>query len=148
MVLTSNEFSSVSESIASVISSLGLKNDIDIASNLLSGIAHATNNFQDPKTSPLAFEMAAILIKQGAKRTHVKKLARQDQETQDISSLFASKKQKTSQNWPPSKLEEQKSAQVRQKLNQAWQTQENQKIDDNPPDDWLAPKIYKGSTAV
>ncbi|MDO8583103.1 MAG: hypothetical protein Q7R51_01070, partial [bacterium] len=58
--------SSVSELVANFISSLGLNMDVDIASNLLMGIISATNNFQDPKTSALAFETAAQLMKKGA----------------------------------------------------------------------------------
>ena len=99
IVLVSNEFSSISESVAVLISSLGLKVDVDISSNLLSGITHATDNFQDPKTSSFAFEMAAMLMKQGAKRTPVKDIRKPDQDLQDDSSFFTAKKPKPSQTW-------------------------------------------------
>ena len=42
--------------------------DLDIAQNLMLGIATATNNFQDSKTSSLAFEMAGVLMRNGALR--------------------------------------------------------------------------------
>jgi hypothetical protein len=42
--------------------------DIDIAQNLLSGISFGTDNFQSPKTTYLAFEMAATFMKKGARR--------------------------------------------------------------------------------
>ncbi len=148
VVLVSKEFSSVSESIAALISSLGRKLDIDAASNLLSGIAHATNNFQDPKTSVTAFEMAAMLLKLGARRTAFKETRKADQVLQDVSSFFTAKKTKSSQIAPKPSQAWQKPSQTVSKPNQAWSKQEEKKTDDNPPDDWLAPKIYKGSTTI
>lgn len=162
VVLVSKEFSSVSESVAALISSLGLKVDIDTSSNLLSGISHATNNFQDPKTSPLAFEMVAMLIKQGGRRAPVKEINKPAQDFQDSSSFFTAKKQKPSSAWPASQRGEPKPtltrprpAQAVPKPSQTWgkpsltdDKQEEKKRDETPPDDWLAPKIYKGSTAV
>jgi len=68
IVLTSNRLSSVSEQIADLALTLGFRIDKDMAQNLLGGIAYATKNFQDPATSPLAFEMAALLLKKGALR--------------------------------------------------------------------------------
>jgi nanoRNase/pAp phosphatase (c-di-AMP/oligoRNAs hydrolase) len=100
IVLVSNALS-VSEQASFIILSLGLKLDLDIAQNLLSGIANATDNFQNPNTSALAFEMASVLMKEGATRKKTP------------SSSFSQPMQKAT-----------------------------------PPSDWLAPKIYKGSTAV
>lgn len=42
--------------------------DADIAQNLLSGIIQATNDFQNPKTSSLALEMAGVMMRKGAVR--------------------------------------------------------------------------------
>src|SRR3989344_5577380 len=67
-VLVSQGASSVSELVANLLSFTGVDLDIDTAQNLLSGISFATGNFQDPKTSPAAFEMAGILMKKGAVR--------------------------------------------------------------------------------
>ncbi|MDO8657960.1 MAG: hypothetical protein Q7K55_04420 [Candidatus Levybacteria bacterium] len=61
--------SSVSEIVASIIEFLNLESDIDISQNLFSGISFATDNFQKPDTSFLAFEMAGVLMKNGAIRT-------------------------------------------------------------------------------
>jgi len=121
IVLVSKDLSSVSESVASLISSLGLKVDIDTASNLLSGIIEATDNFQNPRTSPLAFETAAMLMKKGAKRAG-QNTAFDAIENRD--SFFTTNLPKKSED------------------------KREKKRDDNPPDDWLAPKIYKGSTAI
>lgn len=68
IVLVSPSYSSVSEIIAELLTSMGLEIDSDIAQNLLLGISFATENFQSPKTSSLAFEMAGILMKKGAVR--------------------------------------------------------------------------------
>lgn len=68
IVFVSPRFSSVSEQMMQVLTALQIPIDIDIAQNLLSGIAVATNNFADPKTSVDAFETAANLMKKGAVR--------------------------------------------------------------------------------
>ena len=69
VVMVSPKFSSVSEQVAHFLSELeAVDIDQDIAQNLLSGISHATNDFQDAKTSYLAFEMAGVLMRKGATR--------------------------------------------------------------------------------
>jgi hypothetical protein len=110
--------SSVCELIANFLTSLDFKMDVDIASNLLAGIIDATNNFQNPKTSPLSFEMAAFLMKNGGVRQVAGSEKKQDIEED---AFFIPKAQ-------PKKEEKKEEAPA--------------------PDDWLAPKIYKGSTVV
>src|SRR3989344_3803934 len=68
ILMVSTRLSSLSESIANLLIALNYKLDLDIAQNLMSGIADATNNFQDANTSSLAFEMAGILMRSGALR--------------------------------------------------------------------------------
>ncbi len=68
IVLVSPNFSSVSEQVTNLIFALDLPIDQDTAQNLLSGIAFATDNFQKPNTSYIAFEMAAMLMRKGARR--------------------------------------------------------------------------------
>ncbi|OGH29533.1 MAG: hypothetical protein A3B41_00975 [Candidatus Levybacteria bacterium RIFCSPLOWO2_01_FULL_37_26] len=123
IILVSKDLSSVSESVASLISSLGLNLDTDTASNLLAGISEATDNFQNPRTSPLAFETVAMLMKKGAKRTMQAPRKTLDA-IEDRDPFFTTSL--------PKKTEH----------------KTEKKRDDNPPDDWLAPKIYKGSTAI
>lgn len=114
IVLVSPRFSSVCEQIANLINFLGLPLDIDGAQNLLSGISFATDNFQKPTTSFLAFEMAGVLLKKGAVR-------------------------KPSISFKPlpqmQEIQEEDFGQDRQSQEEA-------------PPDWLAPKVYKGSTLV
>ena len=104
-VVLVSDASSISEQVSFIILSLGLKVDLDTAQNLLSGISSATDNFQNPNTSALAFEMASVLMKKGATR---KRLARRISSQMDTDFSLSS----------------------------------------HPPSDWLAPKIYKGSTTV
>lgn len=123
IVMVSTRFSSVSEAVANLIFSLGLKMDLDIAQNLMLGIATATDNFGDPKTSSLAFEMAGILMRNGALRPTPSTPRRK------LSMGFEEKEEKPL-------------------ISEALEEEEKEiKSQENPPEDWLEPKIYKGSTS-
>lgn len=134
VVMVSTRLSSISEQIANLIFNLGMKMDADVAQNLMWGIMHATNNFQDPKTSTLAFEMAAELMKTGAVR----------EPHQEIRTAFT----------PGTRPVQSPSIQnLQQEVNQLKKTSVEDQISMEKqstmeaPDDWLAPKIYKGSTS-
>ncbi len=128
--------SSVSELVTSFLVSLDLKIDVDIASNLLSGIISATDNFQNPQTSPLSFEMAANLMKKGA----VRQMARKEQDSIEEDSFFTPKPQPRTPSFSKTSIgTEEKKPEIKFPTD----VDEN-----NPPDDWLAPKIYKGSTSI
>lgn len=136
--------SSVSELTASFISSLGYEIDVDIASNLLSGVISATDNFQNSNTSSLSFEMAALLMKKGAIRQT--KTARK-QEPQNVvgeDSFFTPKTQFKTPSFAK------KTIGTEEKKEKATISAKGfgEPMENNPPDDWLAPKIYKGSTSV
>jgi hypothetical protein len=135
--------SSVSELMANFISSLGLKMDIDISSNLLTGIMAATNNFQASNTSSLAFETVAYLMKKGAVRKTVeaKKEIIGDAFFNPAMNNYAKTHQPATT--PLTNI----SLSGDDKKPDILSTPAN--IDeDNPPEDWLSPKIYKGSTSV
>jgi len=68
IVIVSPRMSSVSEIVAEILLSTNMPIDVDIAQNILSGITTATTNFQDQKTSFLAFEMAGEMLRLGAVR--------------------------------------------------------------------------------
>jgi hypothetical protein len=168
IVLTSTKFSSVSEIIANVIFSTGLKMDLDIAQNLMLGIATATNNFQDAQTSSLAFEMAGVLMRNGALRPSSptsnsrRKLTADFDEEEKPFSGEASFEQNPFGVKTPGELERQprpdakprymppaqpKIAQPQPQIqSQPKPVIQPQVEDNNPPEDWLEPKIYKGST--
>lgn len=129
IVMVSNRLSSVSEAAANLLVSLGFKMDLDIAQNLMHGIATATDNFQNPKTSALAFEMAGILLRNGALRPESTPRPRRKL---DIDFDEAPQR--------PLKPE------VLDQKPELIQTKSKTVKDENPPEDWLEPKIYKGST--
>ncbi len=141
VVMVSPKMSSVSEQIAELLITLNLPLDIDISQNLLSGIADATDNFKSPTSSALAFEMAGILMRKGAVR-------KSEQTAFNPMSL-----QQRPQQVRPQPRPQQQQPRPMQPVNNPFLTQssvedkENKK-DETPPDDWLMPKVYKGSTNV
>lgn len=130
IVLVSSRFSSVSEEVAYLLSFLQLNIDVDSAQNLMSGILQATDNFQKPTTSYLAFEMAGMLLRRGAQRQSSKAHQPQQRFVQTDESDFLMPEEAV-EDINQAKKEEPK-AQVR----------ENK----NPPPDWLMPKVYRGTT--
>lgn len=60
--------SSTTELAAELMATLGVKLTTDIATNLLNAIYDATKNFQNPNVTSMAFEVASVCLKAGAKR--------------------------------------------------------------------------------
>lgn len=81
VVLVDASYSSLSEIVAKLTQELGLQVEFDVAQNMLDGIAASTNNFSSPKTSPIAFEMAGVLMSRGAVRKNVKETRPQSNDT-------------------------------------------------------------------
>ncbi len=125
IVIMGQGASSVSEQVANILLTLTYPMDPDISQNLMSGIVESTQDFQSARTSSLAFEMAGILLRNGAIREGVRSTQAQRIVTQPIN---------TPRPQPVSPLP------IRE-------FPREQKKDEAPPD-WLAPKIYKGSTNV
>ncbi len=72
VVLVDSSFSSISEIITKLAQMLNLQVEFDVAQNLLDGISFATQNYSSPKTSPIAFEAASMLLQRGAVRRTMK----------------------------------------------------------------------------
>lgn len=170
VAIVSAEFSSVSEQVAELLFSLSLPVDSDSAQNLLSGITAATLNFQSPKTSYKAFEVAALLMQKGAV---LKKREDQFREP-DTFGYDSSARRSRPQQKPLSRFQENGVVnQPQQAVNQpqpqpqpqksfnppqvqqpfvaqnnpiASKTTDEDQASDQPPADWLTPKVYKGST--
>lgn len=68
IIINDASSSSLSEMVAKLAEILQLQLEFDVAQNLLDGVMSATQNFTSPKTSPLAFEMAGVLMQKGAVR--------------------------------------------------------------------------------
>ncbi len=172
VVFVSPVYSSVSEQAAHILMSLAYPLDVDIAQNLFSGIHFATDNFQHPKTSPTAFEIAGQLLRKGATRKQMR--LKQNPEVSGFPQFSGQKMQgrndvmphrdtrgfrpkapspfprgQTMQNPsysnPPSGFTP-KNPQPLPVIERKDDPKQEQ-ADDAPPD-WLTPKVYKGSTIV
>lgn len=66
--IINNGSSSTAEITAQLLSALGVKLTVDVATNLLNAVYGATNNFTIPNIQASAFEVAAVCVKAGAKR--------------------------------------------------------------------------------
>lgn len=131
--------SSVSELVSHIIDTLGLNLHSDVATNLLSGLEHATDSFKSPTVSHSTFEIAAHLVRKGARRHHDAVSASQfpvgSIPSQPYSQAPASAPQ------PPV-----------QSAQSGWGTDsQNPTLDTaapvqskEPPSDWYEPKIYRG----
>lgn len=154
LVLVSSRFSSVSEQIADLLLSLGVDIDVDCAQNLLSGIAFATSNFQDQKTSYLAFEIAAVLMKKGARRISLRETNAQAPVMQQMPSMdvpFGQQRNSTDQKeYREARQGLQDLSSFMPKPESQNQPKRDQMVTEgkNPPADWLTPKVYKGSTNI
>lgn len=178
VVLVSNKFSSLSEQVADLLLNLDLDIDTDMAQNLLSGIINATDNFQAPQTSFLAFEIAAILMKRGAVRQGGRTQTYQRSETRREERRMPQRQDSGRQGQPqfsrPSQPQQQQSQPredrreaIRNALKQRAQNRQagqrdqsrggqdqsqdrsgNGQSEQKPPSDWLTPKVYKGSTDI
>lgn len=175
VVCVSQSYSSVSEAVASLLTTLSLPIDQDIAQNLLSGISFATDNFTSQKTSATAFEMAAHMLRKGAVREQKQQRPRPAQDA--FSQFGAPAPRPQVRNDSPFGQPRDQQKGFRPKNPFPFQRPQSQtsrpqyspmpknnptpapfieqkdsgKEDDmqeDAPADWLTPKVYKGSTLV
>jgi hypothetical protein len=155
IVLLNKQASSVSEHVGDIALTLGFAIDQDASQNLLSGIMTATQNFQDPRTGPLAFEIASLAMKQGARRASTRPQASaQANGVQHTAPPVRQPQQPVQppvqQPRPAAPVQQPKSVQqprttAADDFEQAEQPEEQ---NEKPPLDWLTPKVYKGSSEV
>ena len=164
LVFVSPRFSSVSEQVADILTYTQFPIDVDIAQNLLSGIVYGTENFQSPTTSFVALEAAAALMKKGARREVVRSSKAPVMHVQDDEYDEAFMQAVAATPAPISRQRSQQSN-ARPASNQGLGYQDQSQVlpqapkvsqsrpvvsqaddDKNPPEDWLAPKVYRGST--
>jgi len=156
IVLVTPEASSVSEHVADIVLSLGFQLEQDLAQNLLSGIMSATDNFQSPQTSSLAFEVSAFLMKHGARRISQPPSQRpQYDQRQTLSNGNAAAstplvrptnyQQEDAVPQPQQPVQQQNRTPMQENFDQAEQAEDQ---NEKPPLDWLTPKVYKGSSEV
>jgi hypothetical protein len=130
-----------SELVVSLIKENGLTLDADTAANLVMGIEEGSSNFQSPETTPETFETFAYLLRNGGKRMPRVRLSPASFPPGAIPTKpFAApvKPQVVSsspvQQTPVSKPEPVVS-----------QIESKEEMVENPPEDWLQPKIFKGT---
>jgi len=149
IVAVSPQASSVSEHVADISLILGFSIGQDAAQNMLSGIIYSTNNFQDPKTSSLAFEIASILIKSGAQRLPSRAVSAYN----SLSVPSANAVQQPLMT-PQQQPQIQQPQPVKQPMQSSAMPENNDRVEqpeeqnEKPPLDWLTPKVYKGSSEV
>lgn len=115
--------SSLSEIIYMILKNLEVEIESDIATNLYAGILSATNNFTGFNVKPETLEMAAELLRKGAKKTI----------TRPVTQTFISQ---------PKFSRLQTGLQQESKTEQTVST--TQTKSESTPQDWLKPKIFTG----
>jgi hypothetical protein len=134
--------SSVSEVVASLIKESGISLDQDIASNLLMGIEEASNNFTTPAVTAETFATISELMKAGGERLSVQKPA--------VSTNYPPgaipQASWANQTIPQPQPQQASDSNMPQPPKVQNQVQDQEVEDEEPPKDWLSPKIYKGTS--
>jgi len=140
--------------VAKLIKSLKMPIDEDVATNLYSGIKKGSADFQAAKVTADTFELAAFLLKNGAKKDHLVKETFNYPVKPAVpaaaSPVSASTvNQANSTNLPSSSNQLFSSSPATDKP-QAPFLKDNKEDEkkSQPPPDWFKPKIYKGDRAV
>ncbi len=141
--------SSTTELVAEVMATLGVKLTTDIATNLLNAIYDATKNFSNPNVTSMAFEVASVCLKAGAKRFGIETpfvaapqpistpIAPQPMQAEPVAQpkIFVNNQPVAPTVQEPAPQPQQPPVQDGQKATQ-------------PPSDWLKPKIFKSSGSL
>jgi hypothetical protein len=148
----SGNSATVSEIVAYLINEAQLKVDSDVATNLLMGIEQGTESFTSAQANAQTFQLIASLMQLGGKRLAQQQPADAKDYPQGAipGQDVASQKQTVQQQSSVSQVQQQKNVSkkaddksVNNDADSNKNTDENQK---NPPQDWLKPKIYKGTS--
>jgi nanoRNase/pAp phosphatase (c-di-AMP/oligoRNAs hydrolase) len=123
------ESPSMSELIYQIIKQIPLEIDKDIATNLYSGIATATNNFTSYSTNADTFQTIAELLRAGAIKKVLKKPASPSPFLKQQPPVM--QKKETQRAIPIAEVEKEK-----------------QPDEKNAPSDWLKPKIFRGGDLI
>lgn len=124
--------SSISEIIFKLLQSLRVEMDHDISTNLYYGISAATNNFTSYSVNANTFEIIAALLRMGALKKSYKKIATTNPPT--FSQPFRQVNQ-------PQQYQQKSNPEVK---NAAGPIEDVEKA----PQDWLKPKIFRGSDLI
>ena len=110
----------------------------------------ATGNFQSPRTSSLAFEMAGILLRNGARRESLKAPREDFRDPRSFGQARPTRPfgQPRQQPGVQPNYDQRIQNQQRPTTEFPREQRKNDQNSDEAPSDWLAPKIFKGSTNV
>lgn len=117
--------STTSEIVANLIKENGMSIDSDMATNLVMGIEEGTSNFSSNDVTPDTFETFANLLRSGGLRQPRTKLS--------------------PMSFPPGAIPTQPFNRPVQKQPVLEQVENKEEVIENPPEDWLQPKVYKGT---
>ena len=135
--------SSVSELVADLIKESGLKIDEDIATNLLMGVEEASEGFTGSLVSAETFATISELMKVGGKRLAAQGMASKENFPAGAIPASLPKAGQLAENLPRSNV----STLDSQLYGSDKKTQQEKSVDDeNAPNDWLKPKIFKGTS--
>lgn len=135
--------SSISELVLSIIQTLGIEIDRDIATNLYAGAAASTNNFTSYSTNADTFEHVAALLRSGAVKKAFKKPA-------PVSSPQTTTFQAPPMNSKPQFINSIPSHSPEVPKSGPIESVEREAIIDKPQtsQEWLKPKIFKGGGLI
>jgi len=156
-VSLSRPSSSVSEVVSYLIAENAYPMDADMATNLLSGIEEATGNYSSENVGPSTLEIAAQLMRAGGKRSAGKsQVSPQQYPVGAIPGQVIKPQPQTQQVQDQTIHTIQPQQQVKPVDLSAGTSQPSQTLADSgrngdqdieePPTDWLKPKIYKGTS--
>lgn len=129
--------SCLSELVARIIKENSFSLDSDIATNLVMGIEEGSVNFTSSEAGPETFEIFAYLLRNGGQRQSKVKLS--------------------PANFPPGSIPTRPYVQIPQTYTTnfpkptepiAEQIEKKEEVVENPPADWLQPKIFTGAKSV
>jgi len=140
--------SSISELVLSVIQTLGIEIDRDIATNLYAGAAASTNNFTSYSTNADTFEHIAVLLRAGAVKKAFKKPVPVMSQPQVNS--FQIPQQQPVMNPQPQVTNSMPSHSPEVPKSGPIESVEKEALIDKPQtsQEWLKPKIFKGGGLV
>jgi len=141
--LVNKTISSISELVLSVLQTLQVETDRDIATNLYAGTAASTNNFTSYSTNADTFEHVSTLLRLGAvKKTFKKPVPVVTQPTMNFQSSQMRPSPQVINSMPGHSPEIPKSSPI--------ESVEKEAVIDKPQtsQEWLKPKIFKGGGLI
>ena len=140
----SKDGTSVSEVVANLIKESGFSYSEDVATNLLMGIEDSTNKFSDPSVGAETFAVVSELMRAGGKRIDSQQAAQR--KDFPLGSIPQGEQKTPLQEVRARQPLPEQSSKQQLSIEENKNSQEN-KQEEEAPQDWLEPKIFKGTSA-